>query len=290
MTEEAMEDQSVQSAELSAGATLSRARKAQGLTLEDVSRALKLAPKQVEALENDQYDQLPGITFVRGFARNYARLLQLDPEVVLGRLPGARPDEKLQAISSPNARIDISNRRGRTWLWIFLILIILLVGGTMALYEFLRQPMPARAPATPPAPQSAPAALAPPAQGTTAVPATDNAARPDGALQGSPISIPEAPAPEAQPTAVTGENANPSENEEGAVLTFSGDSWVEARDKTGKIVYSRLHKSGETAQISGQPPLALVIGRAAAVELKYHGKPVNLEPHIRGSVARLTLE
>ena len=62
------------------GAALQEERRRQSLSLTDVARQLKLAPRQVEALERDDFAALPGPVFVRGFLRNYARLLGLDPE------------------------------------------------------------------------------------------------------------------------------------------------------------------------------------------------------------------
>ena len=64
----------------SAGAELRAAREAAGLTIDAVAQQLKLAPRQVQALEDDDFAQLPGRTFVRGFLRNYARLLHLDAD------------------------------------------------------------------------------------------------------------------------------------------------------------------------------------------------------------------
>ena len=61
------------------GGRLAEARKAQNLTTADVARQLKLSVWQVEALEAGGYQRLPGPIFVRGFIRNYARLVKLDP-------------------------------------------------------------------------------------------------------------------------------------------------------------------------------------------------------------------
>jgi hypothetical protein len=60
-------------------------------------RNLKLAPRQVQALEDGDYGHLPGRTFVRGFVRNYARLVQLDAEKVLGALPGGTAAPALES-------------------------------------------------------------------------------------------------------------------------------------------------------------------------------------------------
>lgn len=64
------------------GAALRSAREARGDSLSDVAHALKLSQGQIEALEMERFDLLPGPVFVRGFLRNYARYLGLDPEAV----------------------------------------------------------------------------------------------------------------------------------------------------------------------------------------------------------------
>src|SRR5690348_14709964 len=68
---------------VSPGARLAEARQAQNLAPADVARQLKLSVWQVEALEAGLYQQLPGPVFVRGFIRNYARIVKLDPEELL---------------------------------------------------------------------------------------------------------------------------------------------------------------------------------------------------------------
>ncbi len=62
------------------GAALAAAREALNLSVAEVARQLKLSVSQIEALEAGAYEKLPGPVFVRGFIRNYARLLRLDPE------------------------------------------------------------------------------------------------------------------------------------------------------------------------------------------------------------------
>lgn len=71
---------------------------------------------------------------------------------------------------------------------------------------------------------------------------------------------------------------------------FDGDSWVEVRDKSGKIIYSQLNLKGSQEVIRGTPPFSLVVGNAARVKLFYNDKPVDLAPHTKVDVARLTIE
>ena len=58
------------------GVRLARARETLKLGTADVARQLKLSIGQVEALEAGQFERLPGAVFVRGFIRNYARLVK----------------------------------------------------------------------------------------------------------------------------------------------------------------------------------------------------------------------
>jgi cytoskeleton protein RodZ len=58
---------------------LRETREARGLTIAEVAQHLKLTPRQVEAMEAGDLAHLPGPAFARGFVRNYARFLHLDP-------------------------------------------------------------------------------------------------------------------------------------------------------------------------------------------------------------------
>ena len=48
--------------------------------------------------------------------------------------------------------------------------------------------------------------------------------------------------------------------------------------------------AGTERVIRGAPPLSVVVGNASSVKLLYHEKPVDLQPHTKVDVARITLE
>ncbi len=85
------------------GQILREARENKGLTLEEVQAAIRINPRFLQALEEGEYDALPSPVHVRGFLRNYARYLGLDPEPLLARYEAGlgRPRPKSAAPEQP---------------------------------------------------------------------------------------------------------------------------------------------------------------------------------------------
>jgi len=71
----------------SLGTILREARERAGFRIEDVAAQIKFAPRQIEALEADDYKHLPEPAFLRGFVRSYAKILNLDAQALLAALP-----------------------------------------------------------------------------------------------------------------------------------------------------------------------------------------------------------
>ncbi|MBW2348231.1 MAG: helix-turn-helix domain-containing protein [Deltaproteobacteria bacterium] len=72
-----------------------REREARGLGYTEISELTRLRPSFVEAIEEEAWDRLPPPVFVKGFLRSYARVLDLDEEVVLGRFHAVKPIEEV---------------------------------------------------------------------------------------------------------------------------------------------------------------------------------------------------
>lgn len=87
----------------SVGEQLRTAREARGMTVNEVAHTLMLAPRQIDALENNQWDKLPGDTFVRGFIRNYAKLLKIDAGALVAQLQGEQQAQAQPNIEMPQA-------------------------------------------------------------------------------------------------------------------------------------------------------------------------------------------
>src|SRR5215475_10138972 len=62
------------------GSTFKNARLSKGLTLDQIAAETRIGTRFLEAIENEQFDRLPGGIFSRGFVRSYAECLKLDPD------------------------------------------------------------------------------------------------------------------------------------------------------------------------------------------------------------------
>ena len=119
------------------GKQLEAARKSRGLSVADIAQQLKLSPWQVEALESGDYRKLPGAVFVRGFIRNYARLVKLDSAALLADAEPHRPSVASLSNSTKAASAEIpypiaTRRNG----WVKYAVLGVVAAGTLALYEF----------------------------------------------------------------------------------------------------------------------------------------------------------
>ena len=109
-----------------------------------------------------------------------------------------------------------------------------------------------------------------------------------------PAAAPAAPATAEAPVPLAPQvpSAPPAADVGGQRLqfVFDGDAWVEVKDKSGKVIFYQLNSKGSQQSVRGNPQFSLVIGNAAHVRLTYNDKPVDLAPHIKVDVARLTIE
>jgi cytoskeleton protein RodZ len=290
------------------GEVLRAKREQQGMSVEDVASYLRLSPRQVQALEANDFEALPGLTFVRGFIRNYARLLQLDPQPLMALAPELNPLVQSKPITTASERISYREqqpifggkrqaKRKKPVLIAVAVLVVAVIAIAIALrhrHAATRQ-APAAAPATP-------AAVNPPAAGNTPMlPMPPNAtpAAPAGASSAPMLpsvpangATPPAPAAPAQPGPAALNTPASTKPASGGRLniTVKAAAWVKVTDAHGKTVLARLLPAGTHEAIVGVPPLKVTVGNAPSVQMIYNDKPVDLASHISGQVAHLTLE
>jgi len=276
-----------------AGALLRAGREAAGLSIATVAQQLKLAPRQVTALEESDFARLPGRTFVRGFVRNYARLLRLDADVVLSALPEAiapatHDNPSLAPSPRPMGELPAeAHVRPSAARWAIPVALVAVV-TVAAVYEIARPP--AESPRTAASSKPAPAALAPLVPDTAPGSATTALSNPLAGADDKAGALPDNPAGKDVDAAAVPATPAPEVANAPIVLSFHGTSWVEVRDATGALVLSVTDNAGGTQTVIGRAPFDVVVGNAGAVDVSWLGKSFDTAPFTRQNVAKFTLQ
>ncbi|MBU6460247.1 MAG: DUF4115 domain-containing protein [Proteobacteria bacterium] len=314
MTEEIEQDS------VSVGYRLRIERERQALSRDEVAAKLHLSVSQVEAIEEDDYSGLPALTFVRGFVRNYAKLLHLDSENLLALMPQS-PWTQQGRISVPGERIffrdntPFPSTRRRNWherilqllLLIAFVVVFILIFFHSEVVKLLTQgahpvplgekkikvvrPVMSQVEKTPVTVH--PSKLTGVASGSRSImqggmaTTASSAASPVKSIV-SPLS---SGSKSNQDNQLSSSNVVNQEMGAGPIkLIFNNASWVQVTDSTGKSLVSGLNPPHTQLVVQGVPPYHVVIGNAPGVELVYNGKPVDLGPYTHSKTARLNLE
>ena len=273
------------SPEAGPGRMLERLRTERRLSVADVAQRLKYGARQIEALEAEEFDRLPGATFVRGMVRGYAKLLEIDPEPILASLERRYvPGEVSLDLRAKRVPFPQGSKRGGNRVYLLLSLAVIVVVAGL-LYEWQVGAFPWARHLASNATQAQPQAAKPRPVPVEAPPpeAAAPVVLPAPAAVAAAAPAPQAPSPAvAQPQAAGGEGK--------IRMEFAGESWVEIKDRDGQMLMSQLNPTGSRRVVSGRAPLSLVIGNAANVRLIYNDQAVDLKPYIQIEVARLTLQ
>ncbi len=292
----------------SVGHLLRKARVMKGMSIEDVSRQLRLSVKQIEAIEKENYEKLPGRTFLRGFIRNYANLVQLDPIPLLQLLPESTPViSTYERTPFKNKQISFSSSRessGNNRLTIVIILFIIIAGT----YFIFAENVWIKTPET-----SSVSEVAKFESGTASVeiqlPLTETVKNVVNAQSNQKLetsdrinseknseaeldtkaeAIPE----KNKPVTQAAEKSTVTPSDSGNLyFKLTGDSWIKVVDGTGASLFEQLKKSGSEQIITGKRPLSIVLGNASAVNLTYNDKVIDIASYKRqDGTARFTLE
>lgn len=138
------------------GEHLRREREMRGISLDEICSATRIGTRFLSAMENEQWDQLPGGVFNRGFVRAVAHHLGLDEESLLAEYMLATGDRTTASASVVRASA-IPESRGQWVIWVLILVVIggIVFGGIYGWRKFAahrRNAHPASVPATSPAP------------------------------------------------------------------------------------------------------------------------------------------
>ena len=266
-------------------------REQKGLTVEMAAGQSRIKHSVLTAIESGKTSDIPSV-YLRGYIRNYARFLGVDSADIEGRLEhvkGAEPEVRTV--------FTVKTKRGNTEKWLkassYLAASVLI--ATLAwqfTHEAVRfsqgesqltaEPVESGEPAT----QSA---------GPDKRPANThiNASIASAETLGKPRERVSNSAAEQAWAAISGApeaGEKDTSRPHSLSLIASADTWVEISDAIGDQLEMDLIRAGSSREYEGQAPFDVMIGRASAVVLEMDGSTIDLGPHTRGNVARMTLQ
>jgi cytoskeleton protein RodZ len=259
---------------LQAGATfgdeLRREREIRGISLKEIADATKVSKRFLEAIEKNDYRNLPAPVFTRGFIREYARYVGLSSDEMVTRymhfveLTGdagaiAEPERErpqLQAIAREPYRPQSFGTIGRTepgrggW-WLIALALAALAGGAAFLVMTHRLPL-----------THARSAIASLGRSKTRKPSRQ---------PGKTAETPPASAPVSTSTAAPGTTAVAAATPLHLLVEITADSWVNLQ-ADGRSVMDREMRDGETRSFDAEKEFRFqTIGNAGGVVLTLNG-------------------
>lgn len=269
------------------GPTLKAARQAMNVEPREVADALNLPLKIIEAIEENDFAQLPNPVFARGYVRSYAKLLELDPDPIVQQFP--MPAE--QAVTehsmsierpSPFAAIAATTQRFVREQQQLVVVAGAIIGGLLLvmLLVWLLGDSEAEAAVTSAVPANPTSQTVTPA----AAPAPAGAA--SATLGAERVVV----GGTAESSDADGTVSQRLDAGDGSMLfEFTDECWLEVRAADGQVLYSDLGKPSRALKFKGTGPFSILLGYAPAAKLQFNGEAVALAPHTRNNVATLVL-
>ena len=298
-----MTDQDVQQEtvvqKVSPGGLLARARNSQGFSIAEIAENLKITENYVKAIEESAFDALPQPAFVRGYIRNYARLVGLNGEELVKdfdrfigndgldapRLQGARKIKPLRAHRTPASSLALAlllvvSLGGLSYYfwnhWLDAEAVVDPVVG-IAMVEDISAELPEEPPVfgesmAPIASEAATAMEKNPVIDDTAAVTEDEAIQQE--MSPELLPVPE----DAEVVGVTpgdGTKTPMAEYGKPLVIDFSADCWVEIKDATGEVLISAVQKAGSSINLDVFPPVSVRFGNTQGVKsILLDGQPM----------------
>ena len=267
------------------GDKLRREREMRGITLSEISESTKISKRWLQALEDEQFEQLPGGVFNRGFVRAYARFLGINDEQAVADYVAASneqepPEDKFPLEIHEKKRSDappLNPKRSFVPVLLAIVALVLVVGGwtvwvkrkpqtTTAAHQSSSSKVPAAA-------SQAPTATPAPRQNdVSSSPVVKTQATPDGSADNH--ASPATPAKTAESPHVSADD--PKQNGPiSVVIKAKKDSWISIV-ADGQTLWEGTLNASKERSIQADKELVLKTGNAAGLDVSYNGKPIGI--------------
>lgn len=241
------------------GDSLRRERELRGVTLAEISESTKISKRWLQALEDEEFELLPGGVFNRGFVRAYAHFLGINEEQAVADYVVASNEQQppedrfpLEIHEKPDSP-KMKPRRSLVPLLLAVLALVLLVSGwTFWMKHKITAQSASVAHANSQSVDSQPSPAAPQAVQPAVAPVDSSS----------------------QQSAAGGEKTQPSQDLSGSfsvVIKATKSSWISiAAD--GKTIWEGTLDADDEREVTANKQLVLKTGNAAGTEVSYNGK------------------
>ncbi|MDM8560999.1 RodZ domain-containing protein [Candidatus Parabeggiatoa sp. HSG14] len=285
---------------LSPGTRLRQAREQNNLSIKHIADKLFLDIGVIESLEADKYDHLPPTIFVRGYLRNYAKLLDIPPKSIMASFD--RIDQQPTPLLTPHSKQKKQASSRDLWPTLGTGFVIVTLMILMALWQFNQ-------PKTVSIPQSSivneqdnnidswePEPLLDTTVITSKLTSTNeignNSEKPTETVTEKAEQSITSSSSDVVPSVSENDSENDGETTSStankAVNTlrvhFKRRSWLRITDGSGTRLFDRIKKRGEILSLEGTPPFFLNVGNIDGIDVEYQGeiKDVKTYPKKKG--------
>ncbi|NKB35924.1 MAG: DUF4115 domain-containing protein [Gammaproteobacteria bacterium] len=296
-----MSDESEKQVQLTAGEQLRHTREQKNLSVQDIASRLNLDTRIIEAIEDNNFELLPAATYARGYLRSYAKLLDIDAELILSAYnnEAPAPPEIIPEVKH-SSQTSSSDKpvRAITYL-ISLSLVILLAAWLYSKFVI-------DADTTMKTDTIAEQSDVPVSALSYDIPVVEHSSQPffrsievveetgstaiQSELGAENNTVPEPEESgdddnEEYPLKITSEIDGPDL----LVLRLTTDSWIEIYDSLDNRIFVNMGRQGQVLDLKGTAPFSVLLGYAEGVSVEINGKPFDSAPFTKGSIARFSL-
>lgn len=275
------------------GSRLRHAREQKNISVEQIANKLFLDVNVIKALEIDDYTSLPSTIFVRGYLRNYAKVLDIPPETVLESYEHASKQPLTPVVFTPPQKNQQTQANSNSW-WVKAVTAIMAIAGIMLISLWglnrnsplptpeepkpivnleLKKPQPIPPPSSTATSEATQPKTSPVVAGTGYTPPTENRTTTEESSAGA--SEGDKNPTETESASATETTVPEVKKDPGALKVFlKKGMWMMITDKSNKSLYNTTAKDNAEVSVTGTPPFKIKVGRAdgSGITVEYMGQ------------------
>ena len=265
-------------------------REKKGLTLERAAEQSKIKLPVLSGIESGETGEIPSV-YLRGYIRNYANFLGLDAKNLdrhMEHVKGSEPDVRSVFEVNTNRKDPDRWLKASSYFAASALIATLAWQFTHEAVRFSQGDSRLNSPTSDSAVQDG---VPPSASGRPSKRHLNASIASIEVLKQQSENVSKSTAEQAW-AAIDGSDEStgaPGAGYQILQVSTSADTWVEIQDAAGLQIEMDLIRAGEIRKYSGKSPFRILLGRASAVEVWLDDQLVDLAPHTRGNVARMSL-